>query len=152
MKFSDIPAHETAKERIRAMVDADRIPHALLLEGPTGIGKFALARATAQYIHCENRRNGDSCGECPSCLQHASFNHIDTHFVFPIAKKKSGSPSFCDDFIEEWRRKREQENPFSCTVTRKIGNTWYIVETECDGDEPLPHMVKRLIFSDKEAV
>ena len=103
MKFSDIPAHETAKERIRAMVDADRIPHALLLEGPTGIGKFALARATAQYIHCENRRNGDSCGECPSCLQHASFNHIDTHFVFPIAKKKSGSPSFCDDFIEEWR-------------------------------------------------
>ncbi|MCM1331540.1 MAG: AAA family ATPase [Bacteroides sp.] len=103
MKFSDIPAHETAKERIRAMVDNDRIPHALLLEGPTGIGKFALARATAQYIHCENRRNGDSCGECPSCLQHASFNHIDTHFVFPIVKKKSGSPSFCDDFIEEWR-------------------------------------------------
>lgn len=31
---------------------------------------------------------------------------------------------------------REQENPFSCTVTRKIGNTWYIIETECDGAEP----------------
>lgn len=103
MKFSDIPFHETAKERIRAMVDSDRIPHALLIEGAPGIGKFALARAAAQYIHCENRHDGDSCGECPSCLQHSSFNHIDTHFVFPIIKKKSGSPSFCDDFLEEWR-------------------------------------------------
>lgn len=103
MKFSDIPSHEAAKERIRAMVDTDRIPHALLLDGPAGIGKFSLARATAQYIHCENRHNGDSCGECPSCRQHMSFNHIDTHFVFPIVKKKSGSASYCDDFIDEWR-------------------------------------------------
>ena len=43
-------------------------------------------------------------------------------------------------------------NPFSCTVTRKIGNTWYVVETECVGTEPLPGMVKRLIFSEKGAV
>ena len=56
------------------------------------------------------------------------------------------------DFVEEWRRKREQENPFSCTVTRKIGNTWYIVETECDGAEPLPNLMRRMIFSDKGAV
>lgn len=56
------------------------------------------------------------------------------------------------DFVEEWRRRREQENPFSCTVTRKIGNTWYIIETECDGDEPLPSMMRRLIFSDTGAV
>lgn len=55
---------------------------------------------------------------------------------------------------EEWRRQREDEpsNPFSCTVTRKIGGTWYIIETECGGDEPLPSMVSRLIFSGQEAV
>ena len=34
-------------------------------------------------------------------------------------------------------------------IERKIGNTWYIVETECDGNEPLADKVKRLIFSDK---
>lgn len=88
MKFADIPYHEHAKERLRSMIDSDRIPHALLIEGPAGIGKFALARAAAQYIHCENRSGGDSCGVCPSCLQHQSFNHIDTHFAFPIIKKK----------------------------------------------------------------
>ncbi len=56
--------------------------------------------------------------------------------------------------VEEWRRQQEAEplNPFSCTVTRKIGNTWYIVETECDGDEPLPNMVRRPIFSSQEAI
>ena len=46
----------------------------------------------------------------------------------------------------------EPQNPFSYTVTRKIGSTWYIVETECGGDKPLPNMVRRLIFSEKGAV
>ena len=46
----------------------------------------------------------------------------------------------------------EPYNPFSCTVTRKIGNTWYVIETECGGNEPLPGMVRRLIFSEKGAV
>ncbi len=56
--------------------------------------------------------------------------------------------------VEEWRRLQEAEpqNPFSCTVTRRIGGTWYIVETECDGDEPLPNIVRRLFFSEQEAV
>jgi len=56
--------------------------------------------------------------------------------------------------VEEWRRQREAEpqNPFSCTVTRRIGNTCYMIETECNGAEPLPDMIKRLIFSGREAV
>ena len=34
----------------------------------------------------------------------------------------------------------------------KIGNTWYVIETECDGNEPLADKVKRLIFSDKGVI
>lgn len=103
MKFSDIPAHESAKQRLISFVNTNRIPHAILLEGPCGIGKFALARAFAQYIHCQDRKDGDSCGMCPSCLQHESFNHIDTHFVFPVVKKSSPKKSFSDDYINEWK-------------------------------------------------
>ncbi len=102
MKFSDIPAHENIKERLRALVDSDRIPHALLLAGTPGIGKFAMARALAQYIHCENRVNGDSCGVCPACIQHQSFNHIDTYFSFPVLKGGK-STAVSDDYISEWR-------------------------------------------------
>ncbi len=110
MRFSDIPAHEQVKQRLRDFADRDRIPHALLLEGPQGIGKFAMARAFAQYIHCENPHDGDSCGKCPSCLQHESFNHIDTHFVFPVVKK-AGRPAVSDDYISDWH-KFLAENPY----------------------------------------
>ena len=103
MKLSDIPAHEGVKQRLRDMVDADRIPHALLLHGPSGIGKMAMARAFAQYIHCENRTDGDSCGVCPSCLQHQSFNHIDTHFVYPVVKNAKLKRAVSDDYAGEWR-------------------------------------------------
>ncbi len=109
MKFSDINSHEVAKNRLRSFVESGRIPHAILIEGPVGIGKFALARAFAQYVHCENRQNGDSCGVCPSCLQHKSFNHIDTHYIFPVVKGKKSAIS--DDYIEEWRDFLEQ-NPY----------------------------------------
>lgn len=111
MKFSDIPGHESVKERLRSMVDNNRLPHALVLEGPQGVGKFALARALAQYIHCENRSGGDSCGVCPACRQHATFNHADTYFSFPVLKGGSSSDTVSDDYIAEWHSLL-QENPY----------------------------------------
>ena len=111
MKFSDIISHDAAKKRLQSFVETGRIPHAILLEGPEGIGKFALARAFAQYVHCENPQNNDSCGRCPSCLQHQSFNHIDTHFVFPVVKRKGKNTVISDDYIEEWREFLNQ-NPY----------------------------------------
>lgn len=105
MKFSDIPAHDSVKRQLVEMVDGNHIPHALLLEGKSGIGKMMLARALAQYIHCTDRRGGDSCGVCPACLQHQSFNHIDTHFSFPVIKLKNRSgAAVSDDWIEQWRQ------------------------------------------------
>lgn len=101
MKFADINGHEDIKQRLRDMVDNNHTPHAILLEGPSGTGKFSLARAMAAYIHCTNRHDGDSCGKCESCLQHASFNHIDTYYSFPVVKKNDYATS--DDFISEFR-------------------------------------------------
>lgn len=101
MKFSDILGHDSVKERLRAMIDNDRLPHALVLEGPAGTGKFALARAAVQYLHCTDRHDGDSCGHCPSCVQHQSFNHIDTVYSFPVLKSAGGGVS--DDFIPLWK-------------------------------------------------
>lgn len=104
MKFCDIPGHDDVKDRLRALVDDNRLPHALLLQGPEGSAKFALARAFAQYIHCTDRHDGDSCGRCPSCLQMKSFNHIDTIFSFPVVKAGSGGTTLCNDYIREFTR------------------------------------------------
>lgn len=104
MKFSDIPGHEEAKQRLRHMADTDRLPHALLIEGPTGCGKFALSRAFVQYVHCRNRTpDGEPCGQCPPCRQHAQLGHIDTQIVFPVVKEGTSNP-LSDDFYEQIRR------------------------------------------------
>ncbi|MDE6207338.1 MAG: AAA family ATPase [Muribaculaceae bacterium] len=103
MRFADIPGHDDIKRRLREMVDTDRLPHALLLEGPAGTGKFMLARALAQYAHCTNHIDGDSCGVCPACLQHQEFSHIDTIYTFPYIKRKSGSVEIADDHLDQFR-------------------------------------------------
>ncbi len=104
MKFSDIPGHNSIKERMRRMVLEDHLPHAILLEGPAGIGKLALARAFAQYIQCENRDpDGNACGVCRSCRLHQSMNHVDTHYSYPVVKldNMNSAPS-SEDFYPEW--------------------------------------------------
>lgn len=106
MRFSDIPGHENVKARLRSMVDDDRLPHALMLCGPAGVGLLAMGRALAQYIHCQDPDKScrqDSCGCCPACLQHRSLNNPDIHYSFPIVKKKSEGLIVCDDYAQRWR-------------------------------------------------
>ena len=105
MLFSEIPGHEDTKRRLREMADGNKLPHALMLEGQEGIGKFALIRAFAQYINCTGRMPGDtdSCGNCPSCHHYASMTHIDTLWIYPVVKlEKMKTPPTSDDFHDEW--------------------------------------------------
>lgn len=113
MRFSDIPSHDNIKRQLHDMVNDRRIPHALLLHGPAGIGKFMLARAFAQYIHCQSPTpDGEPCGKCPSCLQHMSFNHADTIYVFPVVKlEKMKTTPVSADFMEEFKE-YVTTNPF----------------------------------------
>jgi len=107
MRFADIIGQEQLKEYLVRSVDSGRISHAQLFTGSSGAGSLALAVAYAQYIHCQNRTNGDSCGVCPSCRQIEQLAHPDLHFVYPVNKqgKKSGEVviSSAREFIELWR-------------------------------------------------
>lgn len=102
MKFSDIAGHAPIIESLRSIADSGRIPHAILLSGISGIGKMRLARAFAQYVHCSHKTGGDSCGRCPSCLQHQNFNNPDLHFSYPILKKDLKNP-VSTDYIGAWK-------------------------------------------------
>ncbi len=105
MRFADIIGQHELKRHLAASVDAGRISHAQLFTGIAGAGTLPLAVAYAQYIHCRNRRDGDSCGECPSCRQIAALAHPDLHFVFPVNKqgKKSGEVVLSGGFMPQWR-------------------------------------------------
>jgi DNA polymerase III subunit delta' len=53
-------------------------PHALLIHGPRGIGKHALALGLAQGLLCETpRANGEACGTCPGCHYAIAGQHPD---------------------------------------------------------------------------
>ena len=47
MNWNDVIGQEDVRKRLVAMVEEDRLPHALLLCGPAGSGKMALALAMA---------------------------------------------------------------------------------------------------------
>lgn len=62
----------------------DQIPHALLLIGPSGVGKRLFAGDLAQALLCESAGNElHYCGECQSCRWFASQAHPDFRRVSP---------------------------------------------------------------------
>ncbi len=72
----------------------------------------------------------------------------------PIDLRACYEPFFypLQEQLEEWAWLRAKADLFRCTVVRQIGNTIYLVKTECDGTERLADKVKRLLFSDTEEV
>lgn len=102
MRFSDIIGQEDVKRRLVESVHENRIPHAQMFTGPSGVGKLQLAIAFAQYLACPNRSETDSCGHCPSCLQYSKLQHPDLHFVFPVMKTSDSTP-VSDDYIDKFR-------------------------------------------------
>lgn len=105
MRFADIIGQQELKRYLAQSVDRGRISHAQLFTGAAGTGALPLAIAYAQYLNCPNRKDGDSCGVCPSCQQTAALAHPDLHFVFPVNKqgKKSGEVVLSAEFMPQWR-------------------------------------------------
>lgn len=73
------------------------LPHAMLLSGPRGIGKFALARHFAESLLCERPLpDAGACGKCPACSWLAQGNHPDFRLLQPesfeeLAKEATGA-------------------------------------------------------------
>jgi DNA polymerase-3 subunit delta' len=78
-----LPWHREALARLLA--GRDRLPHALLVHGPTGIGKVLFGRALAAAVLCESPRAAGACGACPSCHWFSQGNHPDYREILPEA-------------------------------------------------------------------
>ena len=66
MGFGDFLGNEGIVSALRGALRTQRVPHALLFTGASGIGKYTLARMFAQAATCE-RAVDDFCGECETC-------------------------------------------------------------------------------------
>lgn len=100
MDFNDVIGQDETKIRLQQMFDEDRMPHAMMLCGPKGCGKMALAMAFACHIL------GNGKGENAKAMLE-KMEHPDLHFTFPTIKLPSMSTDHkpvSDDFIREWRK------------------------------------------------
>lgn len=76
----NLPWHAGAWTRLGRQLAAGRMPHALLLTGPTGTGKGLFARRLAMRLLC-SEPDEDACGHCRSCTQFLAGTHPDYHPV-----------------------------------------------------------------------
>jgi DNA polymerase-3 subunit delta' len=84
MSFKTIYGHERQINLILGALRQNRIPHAYLFSGMTGVGKRAIAVALAKRINCTGDASPlDACNRCPSCLKTDHKNHPDLVFVEP---------------------------------------------------------------------
>jgi len=80
----DFPWHAGQWQRIAAARRAGRLPHALLLAGPHGLGKGAFGRRLSAALVCaQPTASGDACGVCAACRQALAGSHPDQHWVVP---------------------------------------------------------------------
>lgn len=69
----------------------ERMPHALLIHGPRGVGKLAVAEHLAQSLLCETAEEPRKpCGECDACRWFLVGSHPDFRRVEPEALARRG--------------------------------------------------------------
>ncbi len=64
--------------------DPEHMPHALLLHGPTGVGKLELATELARWALCQQPTEDGACGVCDACNWFNQGNHPDFRRVEPV--------------------------------------------------------------------
>ena len=95
MKFDEVIGQEEVQKRLTQMVEENRLPHAIMLCGPRGAGKLALAVAFASYL----------LGEDNAMVR--KLEHPDLHFTYPTVKLPSMGADHIpvsDDFAREWHQ------------------------------------------------
>jgi len=93
MYWNEVIGQEEVRERLLQMVSEDRLPHAIMLCGPNGVGKLALAVAFASHL----------LGEDNAMVK--NLQHPDLHFTYPTIKLPSMGADHMpvsDDFAREW--------------------------------------------------
>ena len=103
MYFRDIVGQTEIKQHLIESVQKGYVPHARMLYGLEGVGKLPLAIAYSRYLNCENPKDADACGKCPSCSKFDKLAHPDLHFAFPMVQNRAEKLLVCDNYLPQWR-------------------------------------------------
>ncbi len=77
MRFSEVTAQEHVTVTMKNAIVRNRIAHAYLFSGPSGVGKTTTARIFAKAINCPNVKDGEPCNECDVCKEITEGRSLD---------------------------------------------------------------------------
>jgi DNA polymerase-3 subunit delta' len=92
MPFSDFHGNTETVHRLRDMLARERFPHAVILSGARGSGKYTLALMLAQALNClqpmETDGMPDFCGRCANCTRIAQSGDLDARFAEAVEARE----------------------------------------------------------------
>src|SRR5215831_18471592 len=100
MGFSDFYGNSAVLHRLREALARDRFPHAVILGGPRGAGKFTLALMLARAMNCLGSGKSerpfvssdglpDFCGVCENCRRIAQAEKLETLFAEAVDAREA---------------------------------------------------------------
>jgi DNA polymerase III subunit delta' len=93
MPFSGFHGNAETVHRLRDMLARDRFPHAVVLAGGQGSGKYTLALMLAQALNClaPTTTDGlpDFCGKCANCVRIGQAADLDARFAEAVEAREN---------------------------------------------------------------
>ena len=88
MLFRDIRGQDSAIEFLKNSIAKNKVSHAYIFVGPSGVGKRLTAVNFAKALNCLDAKDGEPCGVCAQCRKIDASNHPDVLIFYP---EKEGS-------------------------------------------------------------
>lgn len=93
MAFSDFRGNPHLVRQLREMLARDRFPHAAILSGAAGIGKYTLSLMLARAMNCLQPQETDGlpdyCGTCPNCLRISEAEDLEARCAEAVEARET---------------------------------------------------------------
>jgi DNA polymerase-3 subunit delta' len=92
MPFAQFHGNADVVRRLREMLARDRFPHAVILSGPGGAGKYTLAQMLAKAMNClAPQASGlpDFCGQCSNCARIGEADPLEARCAEAIEAREN---------------------------------------------------------------
>jgi DNA polymerase III subunit delta' len=93
MPFSDFHGNADVVHRLREMLARGHFPHAMILAGGTGSGKYTLALMLTKAMNCleSAMRDGlpDFCGKCSNCTRISLAADLNARFAEAVEAREN---------------------------------------------------------------
>ena len=93
MSFSQFHGNPETVRQLREMLARDRFPHAVILAGPLGTGKYTLSLMLARVMNClqplETNGQPDYCGVCANCQRIAESLDLETRCAEAVEAREA---------------------------------------------------------------